>query len=424
MKNNLFHTPEGVRDIYTEECARKTEVQNKIHKVFNLYGYKDIQTPTFEFFDIFHKERGSVAAKDMFKFVDRDGNTLVLRPDMTPPIARCIAKYYNEEKMPVRLCYCGNTYTNNSSYQGRLKEITQTGAELVGDSSSDADAEMIALVIDCLLHTGLKEFQVELGQVDFFRGLLLAAGIEKEQEETLRELIENKNYFGVEEFLSQLHMEEHLKKIFLKLPDLFGGAEQLALAKSLAVNETCQKAIERLEKVYQILDYYGFQNYVSFDLGMLSTYKYYTGIIFKGYTYGTGDMIVTGGRYDKLMNQFGKDAAAVGFAIAVDQLMLALSRQKIEVSIDLVNTMILYHSNSQKIAVPLANHFRNSGLSIQLHRKSLHKSLDEYIAFAKREHIEGILYIDQTGEEIQVWNLAEKTSQSVKLQDLMKEVSS
>ena len=180
MAMELFHTPEGVRDIYDKECARKLTVQREIGRVFHQYGYEDIETPAFEFFDIFAKERGSVTSREMFKFFDRDNNTLVLRPDMTPAIARCVGKYFMEERMPVRLCYWGKTFTNNTSYQGRLKEITQTGVELIGDDSSAADGEMIAMVIEALKAAGLKEFQVELGQVEFFKGLAEEAGMEEE----------------------------------------------------------------------------------------------------------------------------------------------------------------------------------------------------------------------------------------------------
>ena len=204
MAVSLLHTPEGVRDIYNGECARKLAVQEKISNMFHLYGYEDIETPTFEYFDIFNKERGSVTSQEMFKFFDRDNNTLVLRPDMTPAIARCVGKYFFDETMPLRLCYRERTFINNSSYQGRLKEITQTGVELIGDDSSGADAEMIAMVIDSLKAAGLKEFQVELGQVEFFRGLTEEAGMDEETHEKLRELIENKNYFGVEELISKI----------------------------------------------------------------------------------------------------------------------------------------------------------------------------------------------------------------------------
>lgn len=397
MSRQLLHTPEGVRDIYAEECARKLAVQEKIQKVFHLYGYENIETPSFEFFDIFKKERGSVGTREMYKFFDRDNNTLVLRPDMTPSIARCVAKYYMDESGPLRLSYLGPTYINRASYQGRLNESTQTGVELIGDDSSDADAEMIALVIDALKSTGLKEFQVELGQVEFFRGLVEEAGMTEETQEQLREMIENKNYFGVEEVLTEQTMGEDLKRLFLKLPELFGNIEQVRLARSMTSNARALKAIDRLERVQEILDSYGLGDYVSYDLGMLSKYTYYTGIIFKAYTYGTGEYLVNGGRYDKLLVQFGKDTPAVGFAIVVDQLMMALSRQKIETKVNIVNTAIVYERSARKTAIGLACEFRSSQQAVQLIRRAEGKTLDDYRAYAKRHHIDKILYLSGDG---------------------------
>ena len=335
--NRLIHTPEGVKDSYNGECRKKLAVQDKILDTFYLYGYEHIQTPSFEYFDIFSKDRGSVPDREMFKFFDRDNNTLVLRPDMTPAVARCVAKYFMDDPMPLRLCYLERTFKNNSSYQGRLKERAETGAELIGDDSEDADAEMIAMVIDSLRQAGLKEFQVELGQVAFYRSLLKEAGLEEEVEEELNQYIENKNYFAVEGLLKNQPVDEGLKKVFLKLPELFGSLEQMQEAKKLTANPGALAAIERLEKVHSILESRGLEAYVSYDLGMLSRYQYYTGIIFKAYTYGTGDYIVTGGRYDKLLVQFGKDTPAVGFVIVVDQLMAALSRQQIDGPVTLVN---------------------------------------------------------------------------------------
>ena len=417
MENKLLHTPEGVRDIYNLECAKKLTVQDQIRKQFHLYGYRDIQTPTFEFFDIFSKERGSVGTKEMFKFFDRDNNTLVLRPDMTPSIARCVTKYYLDETMPIRLCYLESTFINNTSYQGRLKESTQTGVELIGDDSSDADAEMIALVIDCLRASGLEEFQVELGQVEFFRGLLEEAGMEDTVQEQLRELIENKNFFGVEGLLSTLPINESLKQVFLKLPELFGSIEQIRLARTMTANPRALHAIDRLEKVQEILDIYGLGDYVSYDLGMLSKYSYYTGIIFKAYTYGTGDYIVTGGRYDKLLVQFGKDASAVGFAIEVDKLMQALSRQKIEVPVDMVRTMILYRRSARAGAICLAGHFRKLSMAVQMVRMADHASHDEYLEFAARSEIRNVLIMSEDGQELQIMDLVQDHISQLSLTD-------
>lgn len=402
MAASLLHTPEGVRDIYGGECARKLAVQEKLSSVFHLYGYEDIETPTFEYFDIFNKERGSVTSREMFKFFDRDNNTLVLRPDMTPAIARCVGKYFSDETMPVRLCYRERTFTNNTSYQGRLKEVTQTGVELIGDDKSGADGEVIAMVIDALKAAGLKEFQVEVGQVEFFRGLTEEAGMDQETCETLRELIENKNYFGVEELVFARNMPDSLKILFLKLPELFGSLEQIKQIKPMVSNQRSLEAIERLEKVQAILELYGLSEYVSYDLGMLSKYQYYTGIIFKAYTYGTGDYIVNGGRYDKLLEQFGNDVPAVGFAIVIDQLMLAISRQGISVETESGHTMVLYDGGQQKQAVELARRLRSHGKRTVLMQKSSGKDMEWYRTLALNQGAGVLTWVKESGETTDV----------------------
>ena len=157
MNQRLLHTPDGVRDIYSLECEKKNVLEQRLHQRLKTYGYHDIQTPSFEEFpDVFSQEVGTIPSRELFKFFDREGDTLVLRPDFTPSIARSAAKYYMDETRPIRMCYMGNTFVNNSSYQGRLKESTQLGAELLGDASPEADAEMIAMVIELLLDAGTE----------------------------------------------------------------------------------------------------------------------------------------------------------------------------------------------------------------------------------------------------------------------------
>ena len=195
MDKKLLHTPDGVRDIYGKESDDKIAIQSKIHKVMSEYGYDDIHTPTFEFFEVFSEERGSVPSNELYKFFDRKGNTLVLRPDMTPSIARCAAKFFNDEEMPIRLCYSGNIFVNNNDYQGNLKEHTHMGAELICDSSSSADAEMVALVIECMKASGLDKFQVEVGQVEFFKGIIDEAGLSPEGKKELIKLTVRKIQF-------------------------------------------------------------------------------------------------------------------------------------------------------------------------------------------------------------------------------------
>ncbi len=389
----LLHTPEGVRDIYDAEYARKLAVEEKIRSILKRYGYNELQTPSFEFFDIFSKERGSVASREMYKFFDREGNTLVLRPDMTPPAARCAAKYYTDETLPVRLSYLANTFINYSSYQGRLKEATVQGAEFIGDATSDADAEIVALTIDCLLKAGLKDFQVDIGQVEFFNGLVEEAGLSAETEAKLRGLIEEKNFFGVEELVAEQHMEKQLADTFLALPELFGQVEVIETAKAMTGNPRSLAAITRLENLYRILGYYGLSDYVSFDLGMLGKYRYYTGIIFRGVTFGMGEPIVSGGRYDGLMRQFGKEAPSVGFSISIDGLMSALSRQKIDVEIPQIDYLFLYDKEEQEQAVLYAAELRKKGKNLQLIRKKEKLSVPDYRAYGERNGMETMLYL-------------------------------
>lgn len=366
MERQLLHTPDGVRDIYNGECEERLILRDKIHRVFKLYGYSDIQTPSFEFFDVYNRERGSVSSKNMYKFFDRDNNTIVLRPDMTPSIARCAAKYFESEQNLVRLCYIGNNFINNSSYQGRLMETTQAGCELIGDSSSAADAEMIAALIESILSTGLTEFQVEVGHVGFFSGITAEAGLTGDSIAELKEIIRNKNLFSIEALLTRENIDEKYNDIFYRLPQMFGDVNILSQAASMTKNETALSAISHLEEVYDILKDYGYEKYVSFDLGVLSELDYYTGVIFKAYTFDVGEPIANGGRYDNLIGQFGKDKASIGFCITIDLLHLAIIRQKIVVVKPTKNRLIVYDESNLKEAVRLAGKLRKEGINTVL----------------------------------------------------------
>lgn len=415
----LLHTPEGVRDIYDNECKKKRKVLQKMHHVLSLYSYNDIETPTFEFFDIFNQDKGSAASNEMYKLFDRDNNTLVLRPDMTPSIARCVAKYYDDEELPIRLCYQGNTFFNTPNHQGKLNEITQLGAELINDDSSAADAEVIATVIDCFLASGVKEFQIEIGEVDFFKGILKEANLDEKTGNEIRDYIHNKNFFGLESLIKELDLDEKIKKVLLSFDQLFGGCDMLEHAKSLVSNSLSIEAIERLEKVYKALSYSGYEKYVSFDFSLLSRYDYYTGVVFRGYTYGTGDAVVKGGRYNNLLRQYGKDAPAIGFAFYIDDLMMAINRQKIEVYIDNSDSIILYEIDKQETAIRMANNLRKSGRKIELIRKSKKKTVEDYAAYGKKNHFSGMFFLT-SDTSTDVYDFVSDSKEEAKIADICK----
>lgn len=383
MENRLLHTPEGVRDIYGEEYLKKLYLQDTLHQQIKSYGYMDIMTPTFEFFDVFSKEIGTTPSKELYKFFDKENNTLVLRPDFTPSVARAAAKYFMEEEQPIRLSYLGNTFTNRSDLQGKLKEVTQIGAECIGDGSVEADAEMISIVIESLLKAGLQDFQVSIGEVEYFKGICESAGIGEATELELREQISNKNYFGTEEILDDCNLDNTTRERIMKVTELFGTVEILKQAEQNAGNERSICAVSRLKALYEMLVCYGIEKYVTFDLGMLSKYHYYTGIIFRAYTFGTGDAVVKGGRYDGLLRKFGKDSPAIGFVIVIDQLMSAMLRQKIDMPTEGNYVPLLYTQDSVKEAIAFAKKMRADGYDVELIQKKESSNIRDYILFGK-----------------------------------------
>lgn len=392
-----LHTPEGVRDIYNLECRKKMTVQNQLHHTLHLYGYQDIQTPTFEYMDVFREEIGTISSRELYKFFDREGNILALRPDITPSIARAAATLFEYEEFPIRLCYIGNTFINHSSYQGRLKENTQLGAELIGEDSIEADAEMIAMLVDGLKKVGLKEFQVNIGHVDYLSALLESSGLQEEIKAEIYTLIANRNYFGVDEILDREGTESSIKEAFQILPELVGGVEVLRKAATITTHPKAKSAIVRLLKIYVLLQLYGVEEHVTFDLSMSGSYGYYSGIIFRAYTYGTGDAVVRGGRYDHLLEKYGRSTPSIGFAIIVDELMSALSRQKIDVDSGHRN-LIVYNDISQKNAMALAKECRNKGKCIILLKRDEGENKAYYTEYGKKIHADSLLYLNDDGK--------------------------
>lgn len=393
----LLHTPEGVRDIYMDEYAKKLGVQEKIHQVLHSYGYMDIQTPTFEYSDVFRDEIGTAPSKVLYKFFDREGNTMVLRPDITPQISRVAATLLHDEDFPARICYSGSTYINHLNYQGRPRETTQMGAELLGMDSIMADAEIIALAIQSLLKSGLQEFQVNIGHVGFIDSLISFSGLTDGAKDQLIRLIRNRNYFAITELLLAEGASPMITATFDRLYDLVGGPEVLEAARNIAPDRQASMSLDRLEEIYKLLSIYGLEKYITFDLSMRSGFGYYTGILFRAYTYGTGDAIIKGGRYNELVEKFGRKVSAIGCAIMVDDLMQALHRQNISVETASNKLMIIYDAESSKEALSYAIKAREEGHFVELIEEDSKKAPAYYDSLAKSKQISEVITFAKGG---------------------------
>ncbi len=366
MNKVLLHTPDGVRDIYGQECSDRLIIMDKIHDRMKSFGYQDIDTPTFEFFDVFAQEINAGDARELYKFFDKEGNTLVLRPDFTPSIARCASKVMLDESEPIRVAYQGKSFLNTSNLQGKLKENYCLGVELFNDDTVYADAEMIALMIESLKSSGLTDFQVSIGDADYYKGLCEEAGIDDETEQLIREQIASKNYFAAERIMTEREVPEKFRNLILKVSDYIGSDEALDNAAKEVTNERSLSAISRLKRLYKVLGCYNACQYVSFDLGMLSKFNYYTGVIFSAYTYGVGDAIAKGGRYDKLLGKYGKNAPAIGFVIILDDLMSALYRQNVPIEHEEEVLCVYYTDKDFSTALLEAAELRRNGKRVSM----------------------------------------------------------
>lgn len=324
QKRGNTHTPAGLTDILVKECELKFKIETAAREVFARHGYHVVQPPMFEYYDVY--DAAVTKAENMFKFFDNNGRMLALRPDLTTSVAR-IAATKPLGELPYRIAYSGSAFRNDETFSNdRRREFSQAGIELIGNGGTDADAEVIEIAIEALLKFGVKDFQIDMGHADYYKGLAEIAGLDPIVSDKLRANINDKDFVAIEGILDGIDIDEKLKEVFMELPKMFGGIETaVAAAKNPIIGEKSRAALENLISVYEILKGKGLDKYISTDLGMVPNLDYYTGIIVKGFAKGVAFPICSGGRYDNLTEKFGKALPATGIAIGIERVMTALS---------------------------------------------------------------------------------------------------
>ncbi|MDD6189317.1 MAG: ATP phosphoribosyltransferase regulatory subunit [Clostridiales bacterium] len=326
MESYKVNTPEGTRDKLFGESDRQRSAEAAMIRLFRRRGYREVITPGVEYYDLFVQAQNPLPQESMLKLIDRSGRILVMRPDCTTPIARVAATRLAETGLPQRLFYNQTIFRSRDANHGVSSEIAQCGIELIGAAGMRPDVEAVALAVEAVRAAGLEEFRIELGHTGFFTALAEEMGVTGEKARALRDCIENKSFAVLDDMLGgeASSAAAAMKRIAV----LFGGAEILDEARALTDNPQALAVIDYLSGIYAELDAAGMGEYISFDLGLVSGLEYYTGLIFRGYAPGAGSTIVSGGRYDNLINDFGKAIPATGFAVYVDSLVSCLPREE------------------------------------------------------------------------------------------------
>ena len=317
MKRFDLITPEGTRDLLFEDCAAVRAVETRLQNSFKAKGYSEVITPGLEFYDVFNMKSRYFPQESMYKLVDNKLRLMVVRPDSTMPIARMTATRLREQELPIRLCYSQSVYRSKPSMRGRSDEIRQTGIELIGSASKRAELEILSNALEVLSSFQTEGFRLELGHIGFFKAMIEKLDCHSDTAENIRSLIEVKNYPALNDLLDTVGDSEAARAL-KQLPRLFGGEEVFEEAAKLYSDPQADAVLAELKETYERANALGYKGMITIDLGLVNRMDYYTGTVIKGYIEGCGDAVLSGGRYDKLLSEFGYDVPAAGFAVNVD----------------------------------------------------------------------------------------------------------
>ncbi|MCI9414669.1 MAG: ATP phosphoribosyltransferase regulatory subunit [Clostridiales bacterium] len=399
MKKNRRSTPEGTRDLLFEECLARREAESLLTDLFVRRGFSEVMTPGMEYMDAFGRDTEgddtALPAESMYKLIDQKGRLLVMRPDNTIPIARLTATRLKDTTLPIRLYYAQDVFRFNPGMTGRSDQEFQAGVELIGAGGERADLEMIALSAQALKDCGAEDFRIEIGHVGVFGDLIRRLDTDDDTREEIHALIESKSYAALGDLLDTLPSTAEAEAI-RRLPRLFGGVETLEEARKLCHGKEARRALDHLSRLYRSLSALGLSEQVTIDLGLVHRREYYTGVIFRGYIAGSGDTVVSGGRYDTLLERFGRSLPAVGFGINVDavtRVMLGEGR----IDPPMPPEILVFAPDGHEIdALRKLEELSEEGILCEF---SVFSTLKESLAYAEEKNIAQVFSV---GDEIEV----------------------
>jgi ATP phosphoribosyltransferase regulatory subunit len=399
MNSYRLITPKGTKDILLDECQTRRWIEQKLRKVFIGYGYQEVITPGIEFLDVFQRNEVNTGCEDMFKLIDHEGRILVLRPDSTAPIARLVSTRLKESCRPIRLFYNQRVYLQKGMYSGRRSETAQMGIELIGSNTTIADLEVISLAAEALKRSWGQDFRLEIGHSGFFEILVNRLNLEEGQKEQLRQLIDAKNFAALNDILDKYSNHEAAEAL-KQLPHLFGRAEVFALARDIFKDEETKALLDYLHWLYEALLQLGLKDSVMLDLGFVNRNNYYTGVIFQGYVQGSGEVVLSGGRYDQLLGQFGPASPAIGFGIDIDILTKKRLEQGLEKKAALPKVLVFGEPGYEVLSLQYAHTLRQQPDMIV--ENGLFKDRQDCLAYAMKKAIAKVHIVGKTIEVITI----------------------
>ena len=395
MRNYDLITPEGTKDLLFGECIVRRNVENTLLGLFKSRGYSEIITPGLEFFDVFNLNSNYFPQENLYKLTDTKGRLLVMRPDSTMPIARVVATRLKDAVLPLKLCYDQKVYRTEPALKGRSDEIVQAGIELIGSQLRIADLEVISTAVDSLKALGMP-FSLEIGHIGIFKALVDKLDVSDHIKEKIRSRIENKNFPALNDLLDSIGNGPVIDAL-KKLPALFGGEEVFEKAEELIPDDNITCLLEELREIYRdAAEICGSDGEITVDLGIVNKTDYYTGLIIKGYLQGHGEEVLSGGRYDKLISEFGYDVPAVGFAVNVNAIEKVIAKNGELPSVSAADVVVYAEPGCETEAFKKARELRAQGLIVE---NALFDDLESVREYAMERKISKVVVIDGSSKE-------------------------
>jgi len=384
--------PQGVTDFLPEQAERIGFIESRLNCTFEQWGFRRIITPLLEFEDLLAIGMDESLREKSFRFEDRQSHRmLAIPPDITPQVARIEAMRMSGYPLPHRLYYNGRVLRQVQSQSGRSREIFQAGVELIGLDSPEADAEMIAMSAEVLRELGFTGFKIDLGQVEFFRGIMAAAAVDEATALKLQQFIASKDVSAVRATLELLDIPDAIKGEIAALPRMFGGSEVIAKAASAVRNERSNRALDNLAKVVDILAIHGIRDELTIDLGEIRGLTYHSGVTFEGFVPGLGQPVCGGGRYDGLMGRYGRELPATGFAFNLLGLLQGLEKTAASVPSDKMSLLVFNIKDDRSEALELASHLRRQRCAVT--RDIIRRDFSHSMEYARRMNIDFMVVI-------------------------------
>lgn len=404
IQDSRTKIPSGMATHLPEDAFLRRHAQEKILSTFFKWGYKEVLTPVFEYYDVLSPGISSRLTEKSYKFVDREsGKMMLLRPDITPQIARMVAGILTDEPKPLRLCYYGNVFRYEESHAGRDREMFQVGCELVGIESPEADAEVIAVASEAIKDFGITDFKIVIGQAGFLNGIISSLNRYKEEtismefEHSLQDAISRKDAGLIKTLLNNTGIKGKVRNNILEVPNLFGGEEILIKALNITNNELSKEAIENLRKIYSLLCLYGLKDSILIDLCDIREIDYYTGLFFEIFTPGIPYPVGAGGRYDNLIGKFGYDCPSTGFAIDIESIIKAMEKQGDFFIDNNINYLVVVKKEDEKIGIKLVRELRAKGYRVIMDTGLY--DINSSISYAKKNKIEKVIILGNKKEK-------------------------